>query len=122
VSETLLLVEDDEGVRKLLLDVLRQEGYSVLAASNGPDALKLCAHYDRPIHLLITDVIMPGMSGTQLVEQLVGRCRDTKVLFMSGYTDDAIVNHGVLDPGVAFLQKPFTPGGVLSKVRDVLNS
>jgi CheY-like chemotaxis protein len=122
VHETVLLVEDDEGVRRLLLSVLEQEGYLVLSASSGAEALRKCASYDAPIHLLITDVIMPGMSGTQLVNQLVGTCRETKVLYMSGYTDDAIVNHGVLDPDVAFLQKPFTPGGVLSKVREVLNS
>jgi signal transduction histidine kinase len=122
VHETVLLVEDDDGVRKLLLNVLEQEGYIVIPASSGAEALKMCAIHDAPIHLLITDVIMPGMSGTQLANQLVRTCRDTKVLYMSGYTDDAIVNHGVLDPDVAFLQKPFTPGGVLSKVREVLNS
>jgi signal transduction histidine kinase len=121
-TETVLLVEDEEVVRSLLLEVLQHEGYNVMPASSGAEALEVCASYKGPIHLLITDVVMPGMSGKQLVMQLVGKCRDMKVLYMSGYTDDAIVNHGVLDPGVAFLQKPFTPGGVLTKVREVLNS
>ena len=122
VNETLMLVEDDDGVRELLLSVLQEEGYHVLTAASGAEALKVCESYDGPIHLLITDVIMPGMSGKQLVKQLVGTCRETRVLYMSGYTDDAIVNHGVLEPGAAFLQKPFTPVGVLNKVREVLST
>lgn len=121
-SETVLLVEDEEVVRSLLLEVLEDEGYHVLPASSGAEALDLSASYKGHIHLLITDVVMPGMSGTQLVKQLAARSGDVKVLYMSGYTDDAIVNHGVLDPGVSFLQKPFTPNGVLLKVREVLNA
>lgn len=121
-TETVLLVEDEEIVRSLVLEVLKSEGYTVVTAASGSEALDVCSTHKGPIHLLITDVVMPGMSGKQLVTQLVGKCRDVKVLYMSGYTDDAIVNHGVLDAGVAFLQKPFTPGVVLSKVREVLNS
>ncbi len=121
-TETVLLVEDEEIVRSLVFEVLKSEGYTVVTAASGSEALDVCSTHKGPIHLLITDVVMPGMSGKQLVTQLVGRCRDVKVLYMSGYTDDAIVNHGVLEAGVAFLQKPFTPGGVLSKVREVLNS
>ncbi len=121
-TETILLVEDEDAVRMLLLDILQVEGYTVLQASNGYEALEICEEYSDPIHLLMTDVVMPGMSGSQLVERLTANCRDVKVLYMSGYTDDAIVHHGVLDPGVAFLQKPFTPNGVAEKVREVLES
>jgi signal transduction histidine kinase/ActR/RegA family two-component response regulator len=121
-SETVLLVEDEEAVRALLLDVLEGEGYSVLQAANGPEAIELCKTTRSKIHLLMTDVVMPGMSGKELVDRLVDNCRNVKVLYMSGYTDDAIVHHGVLNPGVAFLQKPFTPEGVMRKVREVLDS
>ena len=118
--ETVLLVEDETSVRELLVKVLEGEGYKVLAAANGREALDICQHYEDSIDLLLTDVVMPGMSGRQLVERLTGRCRNLKVLYMSGYTDDAIVHHGVLDSDVAFLQKPFTPEGVALKVREVL--
>lgn len=121
-SETVLLVEDEEAVRALLLEVLQGEGYSVLQAANGHEAIELCKTTAGKIHLLMTDVVMPGMSGRELVDRLVDNCRNVKVLYMSGYTDDAIVHHGVLNPGVAFLQKPFTPEGVMRKVREVLDS
>ncbi|HET6976051.1 MAG TPA: PAS domain S-box protein [Pyrinomonadaceae bacterium] len=121
-TETILLVEDEAGIRNLLQDVLQTEGYTVLAAATGQEALNVCSSYGPQIHLLITDVIMPGMSGRELVDRLLGKGRDIKVLYMSGYTNDAIVNHGVLDPGINFLQKPFTPRNVAAKVREVLEA
>ena len=121
-TETVLLVEDEEMVRRLLRDILEGEGYTVLAAANGEEALRICGRHEGPPHLLVTDVVMPGMSGRELVERLTGNCRGVKVLYMSGYTDDAIVHHGVLDEGMNFLQKPFTPEAVLRKVREVLDA
>jgi two-component system cell cycle sensor histidine kinase/response regulator CckA len=121
-TETILLVEDEDAVRLLLLDILESEGYTVLAASNGQEALDTCGKYAGSIHLLMTDVVMPGMSGRQLVERMSEKCGNAKVLYMSGYTDNAIVHHGVLDPGLAFLQKPFTPIAAAHKVREVLDS
>jgi two-component system cell cycle sensor histidine kinase/response regulator CckA len=120
-TETVLLVEDEEAVRRLLLDILESEGYTVLKAANGHEALEVCERHEGPIHLLMTDVVMPGMSGRQLVERMAEKCGDAKVLFMSGYTDNAIVHHGVLDAGTNFLQKPFTPDDVARKVREVLD-
>jgi two-component system cell cycle sensor histidine kinase/response regulator CckA len=120
-TETILLVEDEEAVRLLLLDILDAEGYAVLPASNGRDALRVCEQHSGPIHLLITDVVMPGMSGRELAARLAEECGDAKVLYMSGYTDDAIIHHGVLDAGTNFLQKPFTPDAVARKVREVLD-
>nr|MDQ3820698.1 ATP-binding protein [Acidobacteriota bacterium] len=120
-TETILLVEDEEAVRVLLQDILEAEGYTVMVANSGGEALQVCAQHEGQIHLLMTDVVMPLMSGRQLVERLTERCAHVKVLYMSGYTDDAIVRHGVLEPGVAFLQKPFTPDAVLRKVREVLS-
>src|SRR5258705_3108834 len=121
ISETVLLVEDEDAVRLLLLDILRAEGYKVLPASNGHEALEWATKHNGPIDLLLTDVVMPGMSGSELVDHLTGMLREVKVLYMSGYTDDAIIHHGVLNPGVAFLQKPFTPLTVARKVREVLH-
>jgi PAS domain S-box-containing protein len=121
-TETILLVEDEGMVRMLLRDILVAEGYTVLAASGGPEALQICGRHEGSIHLIVTDVVMPGMSGRELVARLSETCRDLKVLYISGYTDDAIVHHGVLDEGTNFLQKPFTPDAVLRKVREVLDS
>jgi CheY-like chemotaxis protein len=120
-SETILLVEDEESLRRMLLDILEPEGYTVLATGGGQEALEACVRHEGPVHLLLTDVVMPGMSGRQLAERLAEKCAEVKVLYMSGYTDNAIVHHGVLDPGVNFLQKPFTPDAVLRKVRGVLD-
>ncbi|MDQ3819185.1 MAG: response regulator [Acidobacteriota bacterium] len=121
-TETILLGEDDEAGRVLLQDILETEGYTILEARNGSEALQMCERHKGEINLLMTDVVMPGMSGRQLVERLTEKYGDVKVLYMSGYTDNAIVHHGVLDPGVAFLQKPFTPEAVARKVREVLDA
>ena len=119
--ETILLVEDDEVVRKLVSEVLDNEGYRLLEAANGVAALSICSQYEEPIHLLLTDVIMPEMSGRDLADRLVPQHPEMKVLFMSGYTDDVIADHGVLDAGTPFIQKPFAPDVLVRKVRDVLD-
>ena len=121
-SETILLVEDEEMVRKLACTVLEKNGYRVLEASNGDKALDVVQGQNgNLIHLMVTDVVMPGMSGRQLADRLVSLQPELKVLYMSGYTDNAIVHHGVLDPGVAYIQKPFTPDALASKVREILD-
>jgi two-component system, cell cycle sensor histidine kinase and response regulator CckA len=119
-SETILLVEDEEMVRKLAREVLQRNGYTVLEASNGGEALLTCEQHQGPIHMMITDVVMPQMSGRQLVERLTVLCPRMRVMYMSGYTDDAVLNAG-LAPDETFLQKPFMPESLLRKVRDVLD-
>lgn len=121
-TETVLLVEDEEAVRKLAKEILEMQGYTVLAAQAGDQALQLCKRHDGPIHLLITDVVMPGMSGRELVERLSGKRPHLKVLYMSGYTDDAIVRHGILEAVTNFIQKPFAPDVLCHKVQDVLSA
>jgi len=120
-TETILLVEDDEMVRKLVNKVLDNEGYRLLEAANGVAALSICAQYEEPIHLLLTDVVMPEMSGRELANRLAAVRPELKVLYMSGYTDDVIVHHGVLDEGTEFIQKPFTPDVLARKIREVLD-
>jgi PAS domain S-box-containing protein len=121
-SETVLLAEDDPAVRELAARVLRGQGYTVLEAPNGAEALELARQHRGAVHLLLTDVVMPGLSGKALVMQLSRICPGLKVLFMSGYTDDAIVHQGVLESGMAFLQKPFGPQALARKVRSVLDT
>jgi CheY-like chemotaxis protein len=120
-SETILLVEDEDSIRSLVLSILQAHGYTVLAAGCPLDALEISKKFEKPIHLLFTDVVMPQMSGREMAEQISAVRPDTKVLYMSGYTDQAIAHHGVLQPGVPFLQKPFTPEALAQKVRDVLD-
>lgn len=108
-------------VRELIHQVLQSYGYQVLAAANGDAALAFCERYEQTIHLLLTDVVMPKMSGGELSNRLAQLRREMKVLFMSGYTDDAIVRHCVLDADTPFIQKPFAPDVLARKVRDVLD-
>ena len=121
-KETVLLVEDEEIVRGLTTKILRQAGYTVLAAKGGAEALQLCAQQEHKIDLLLTDVVMPGASGKEVAQQMIRLVPGIRVLFMSGYTDEAIVHHGVLDSNVEFIQKPFTPFSLSLKVREVLDS
>jgi PAS domain S-box-containing protein len=119
-NETILLAEDEEMVRNLARDSLKMHGYRVLDAANAGEALLISQHHKGPIHLLLTDAVMPRMSGKELAEQL-GKLRpDTRILYMSGYTDRAIVHHGVLAEDIAFIGKPFTPDALVLKVAEVL--
>jgi two-component system cell cycle sensor histidine kinase/response regulator CckA len=119
-TETILLVEDEAVVRGLACRILEQAGYSVIEAAKGDEALQACEEHGDEIALLLTDVVMPEMSGKELADRLKSEYPELRMLFMSGYTDEAIVHHGVLDSTVEFIQKPFTPSGLLKKVRDVL--
>jgi PAS domain S-box-containing protein len=120
-SETILLVEDDEQVRDLARDILINCGYTVLAADSAPAVAALCESHRGTIDLLLTDVVMPGVGGREIANQVTARRAGTRVLYMSGYTPNAIVHHGVLDSGTFFIQKPFTPASLAAKVREVLN-
>src|SRR6266850_884354 len=121
-TETILLVEDAEMVRDLAKEVLETSGYCVLAAANGREGLLICEQSRQPIHLLLTDVVMPEMSGPELVSRLVPLYPQIRVLYMSGYTEDTIVHHGVLQEGINFIEKPFTPDSLALKVREVLEA
>jgi two-component system cell cycle sensor histidine kinase/response regulator CckA len=121
-TETILLVEDEDSVRAMVSKVLQSKGYSVLEASQGLEALQVSEHHEGPIHLMVTDVVMPQMSGRELAEKLAFFRPDMGVLYMSGYPDKAIVHHGVLEAGAAFLQKPFTLNALEWKVREVLDA
>ena len=121
-TETILIVEDQEGVRRVAARVLTKAGYTVLEAADGEQALLVCERHAGPIHAVLTDVVMPNMSGRKLVDRLSATRTGAKVLYMSGYTDNAIVHHGVLEPSVNYIQKPFTPQALLSKLREVLDA
>jgi CheY-like chemotaxis protein len=121
-SETVLLVEDEPEVRGLARDILRQQGYTILEAADGDEALRVGREYRGPIHLLVTDVVMPQMGGRQLADRLQAGRHETKVLYVSGYTDDAILHQGVSETGTAFLPKPFTAAALAHKVRQVLDT
>ncbi|MBI1941423.1 MAG: response regulator, partial [Acidobacteria bacterium] len=121
-EETILLVEDEGALRSMVRGVLQSHGYKVLEARNGEDALSVCEQLKGRIHLLLTDVIMPEMSGPQLADRLAVFHRDMKILYISGYTDEGIIHHGILDAGTNFLQKPFTPEALVRKVREVLGN
>jgi PAS domain S-box-containing protein len=120
-TETILLVEDNEQVRELTHAVLASRGYSVLVAENGPAVQKICAQHKEDIDLLLTDVVMPGVSGREVAKLVTARWPGVKVLFMSGYTENSIIHHGVLDDGTFFLAKPFNPSALTNKVREVLD-
>ena len=114
------MVEDEEGVRSLIHMALTSSGYKVLETDGAKNAVATCAKHDGPIHLLLTDVVMPQMSGPRVAEQIVALRPDIKVLYMSGYTGDAVVRHGVLSQDMPFIQKPFTPATLRKKIREVL--
>ncbi len=121
-SETLLVVEDDEIVRSFVREVLSSSGYRVLEAADGPAALRVCEGFPGPIDLLATDVVMPGMSGYMLARHLEPLRREMKVLFISGYAAEVVLPAHLLGPGMAFLQKPFSPAALLAKVRETLDA
>ena len=117
----ILLVEDDAQVRDLARQVLEGQGYKVFETENGQEALQLASRYADPIHLLLTDVVMPDMNGRALAEQLLQTRSGLKAIFISGYTDETIAHHGVLEPGIVLLQKPFSPMDLACKVREILD-
>jgi signal transduction histidine kinase len=121
-AETVLLVEDEARVRKLILDILIAHGYTVVEAARGEEAIRLCKTHKGLIDLAIIDVVMPGMSGPDLVRQIAPICPGMHLLYISGYTDEAVLHHGIPQSGVEFLQKPFLPDALLRKVREVLDS
>jgi two-component system, cell cycle sensor histidine kinase and response regulator CckA len=121
-SETILVVEDEAALREIIRRVLEKQGYTVLEASTADAALKLARDRAGPIHLLLADVVLPGGSGRLLADELLAHRADLKVLFMSGYTEDVIVQRGVLAPGTPFINKPFSADTLARKVRDVLDA
>jgi CheY-like chemotaxis protein len=120
-AETILLVEDEPGVRQLVREMLHRLGYTILEAGGGPDALRIFDQHQGSIDLLLTDVIMPQMSGRELAERLRLRQPSLKVLYVSGYTDDMLAHHGMLEPDVFLLPKPFAPDELAKKLREVLD-
>jgi two-component system cell cycle sensor histidine kinase/response regulator CckA len=120
-GETVLVVEDQPAVRALITSVLESAGYTVLAAADADGALALCRQHDGDLHLLLTDVVLPGTGGREMARRMLELRPAIKVAFMSGYTDDAIVHHGVLEPGTAFIEKPITADTLLRKVREYLS-
>jgi len=120
-TETVLVVEDEAPVRSVARQVLERHGYTVLEAPSAEAALDLATRYSGTIHLLLTDVVMPGLNGRELASRLATLRPDARVIFMSGYTDDAVTRHGVLEPGSTYVQKPFTPDAIARKVREVLD-
>jgi CheY-like chemotaxis protein len=119
-NETVLVVEDEDGVRELVRQILVEHGHAVLTARHGRDALLLAERYERPIDLLVTDVVMPEMGGGELVERLTALRPDLKVLYISGYTNDEVLRRGVHGTETSFLHKPFTSEGLMRQVREVL--
>jgi CheY-like chemotaxis protein len=120
-AETILLVEDDEEVRKVALRILRRNGYHVLEAANGADALRVCEAAGSGVDLVVTDIVMPEMGGSELAERIREKQPDARILFTSGFTEDAAVRQSFLQPGEAFIEKPFTPATLAKKAREVLD-
>jgi two-component system, cell cycle sensor histidine kinase and response regulator CckA len=120
-KETVLIAEDDDAIRKLLADILEPLGYIVITAHSGAEALRLAETTGRGVDILLTDVVMPEMSGKELARRFQAIDPDIKVLFMSGYTEEVIVRHGVEQAGVAFIQKPLIPNKLVRKLREVLD-
>ena len=120
-NETILLVEDEDMVRELAVRILEEKGYKVLESSRGEKALEISKKHKNPIDLMITDIVMPGMGGKKLVQKIKQDRPRLKVLYISGYTDEIISQHGVLEEGTQFLQKPFLPQSFLTKIRDLLD-
>ena len=120
-TETILIVEDEEAVRELIQAVLKEKGYDVIPSLDPQHAEKIAAQFPGEIHMLLTDMVMPGISGRELAERISAKRRDIRVLFMSGYTDNVITSGGMLQEGLAFLQKPFSPAALVQKVREVLS-
>jgi len=121
-TETILLVEDDDLVRKLACEVLETCGYRVHEAATGDAAILICEQSKEVIHLLLTDVVMPKMSGRDVATRLLTLHPEMRIVYMSGYAENAIVHHGVLDEGTWFIQKPFSPQALALKVREVLDA
>ena len=117
-----MLVEDDSAVRILIAQTLAQAGYRVLKAADGAEALALSERHSGPIHLVLVDVVMPQMSGPDFVGRVAALRPNVKVLYISGHTEEAIVRHGVLEEGIQFLPKPFTPEDLVGKIREVLDT
>jgi two-component system cell cycle sensor histidine kinase/response regulator CckA len=120
-TETVLVAEDEESLSEMIREILEEEGYTVLGGGPGVQALEVARQHAGPIHLLLTDVVMPGLSGRDLAARLVKTHPEARILYMSGYSDDAIAHHGILETGVPFIEKPFGPTALTSKVRDVLD-
>jgi hypothetical protein len=120
-GETILLVEDDIAVRTLVRTTLASSGYAVLEAGSGEEGIAVARAHREPLHLLLTDVVMPGMNGRELSARVTAEHPEARVMFMSGYTDDAIARHGVLEAGTDFLEKPFAPAAVAARVRAALD-
>jgi len=120
-SETILLVEDEDGVRALARRVLETNGYTVLEASDGETAVEVAEGHSGAIDLMLTDAVMPGMTGPELARRVSASRPDMKVIFMSGYTDEAVVRHGLLEAGTAFVQKPFAFDSLARRIREILD-
>ena len=121
-TETILLVEDEDGVRRLLKHILSRQGYTVLEAPDGPEALECLANHEGTVHLLLTDMVMPRMSGRDVGDRAIELRPGIKVIYMSGYTDDVLMRAGALGPGMSFIRKPLKVETLTARVREVLDA